>query len=130
MHSETITVVISAPTSAVFNFIADPFNMPEWAIEFCQGLTEAEGIYTALTPMGEMIVNIKSDKHTGVIDMYASPDGKGDFPLATRVLPLPDGQTAYTATFFHEPGIPEAAYQQQLGSLRKEMAHMQSLFIQ
>jgi len=128
MHSETVTVVIPTSKSAVFNYIADPANMPEWAIEFCQAIKKENGIYKAVTPMGEMIINIESNEATGVIDVFASTDGKSDFPLATRVLNLPDGQVAYTATFFQESGVPDEVYRQQLGSLRKEMDNMKSLF--
>ena len=130
MHSETVTVVIPASKSAVFNYIANPTNMPEWAIEFCQELREENGLYKAVTPMGEMIVHIKANEATGVIDLYTSADGKSDVPLATRVLPLPDGQAAYTAIFFQVPGVADEIYQQQLGSLRKEMDNMPSLFTQ
>lgn len=128
MHSETVTVVIPAPKSAVFNYMADPANMPEWAFEFCQELKKENGIYKAITPMGEMIVNIKANEDTGVIDLYASVDGKSDFPLATRVLSLPNGRTVYTAIFFQEPGVSDEIYQQQLGSFRKEMDNVKSLF--
>ncbi len=130
MHSETITVVIPAPQSSIFNYMADPTNMPEWATDFCQELREENGIYKAVTPMGEMIINIMANEETGVIDVYASADGKTDFPLATRVLALPDGQTAYTVTFFQESGVPDENFQQQLGSLRKEMDNVKNLFTQ
>lgn len=130
MHSETVTIVIPAPKSAVFNYMADPTNMPEWATGFCQELRNENGIYKATTPMGEMIVDIKANEETGVIDVFASPDGKSDFPLATRVVTLPDGQSAYTATFFQEPDVPDEMYQQQLGSFRKEMDNVKSLFTQ
>ncbi len=130
MHSETMTIIIPAPKSDVFKYIANPSNLPGWANEFCQDLKEENGIFTIVTPMGEMIFNIAANEETGVIDMYASPDGKSDFPLATRVLALPDGQTAYSVLFFQDPNISNDIYQQQLGSLRKEMDNVKSLFTQ
>jgi len=80
--------------------------------------------------MGEMIVDVSVDEATGVIDFFASPDGQADIPLATRVLSLPNGQTVYMAAFFQEPGISDEVYQQQLGSIRKEMDNLKSLFSQ
>lgn len=130
MHSETVTVFIPAPKSTVFQYMSDLSNMPEWAIEFCQDIKVEHGKYKASTPMGEMLVSVKIDEDSGVIDFYASPEGKSDYPLATRVLSLPDGQTAYIASFFQEPGIADEVYQQQLGSLRKEMDNIKSLFSQ
>lgn len=130
MHSETVTVVIPAPKTAVFNYMSDLSNMPEWATGFCQEMKQENGAFKAMTPMGEMIVRVSTNQETGVIDLYASPEGKSDFPLATRVLSLPDGQTAYTATFFQEPDVPDEMYQQQLGSFREEMDNIRSLFTQ
>lgn len=128
MQAETITVFIAAPKSAVFNYMADLSNLPEWAIEFCQDLKVEADQYKAMTPMGEMIVSADADEQTGVIDFYASPDGQPGFPVATRILSLPDGQTACMAAFFRQPGMPEEVYQDQLASLRKEMNHMKALF--
>lgn len=128
MQSETISAVLTAPSRVVFNYLSDPTNLPEWATEFCLGLSEENGVFTALTPMGELIIDIEADLDSGVIDMYASTDGCKGLPLATRALPISEAQTLYTVTLIREPSVPDATYQQQLGSLRKEMDNLRSLF--
>ena len=128
MQSETLSAILAAPARVVFNYLSDPNNLPEWATEFCLGLSEENGVYTAQTPMGELIMNVEADSKSGVIDMYASSDGQKGLPLATRALSLSEEQTLYTVTFIREPGVTDSMFQQQLGSLRKEMDNLRSLF--
>jgi hypothetical protein len=70
-------------------------------------------------------LDIRADKESGVIDMFAGPtkDRMAVFP--TRAVALPDGRTAYSFTMFQGPEMPDELFDAQLASLRREFANIE-----
>lgn len=130
MNSRTVTVVVNAPKNDVFSFLSRIENLPKWATEFCQELRKVGGKYKII-PCGpspsELFFDIKSDKETGVIDMFAGPteEQMGLFP--TRVVELPGG-TAYTFTMFQAPGMSDEVFDSQYESLKREFENIKTRF--
>jgi hypothetical protein len=60
--------------------------------------------------------------------MHAGPtmDELALFP--TRVVPLPDGRSAYTFTMFQAPGTPDELFESQYQSLLRELENLQREF--
>jgi hypothetical protein len=73
MRSETVTAVVPAPTSAVFEYMSDIERLPEWATEFARELKRHGEDYKVVNGLGEFYFEIKADSQTGVIDMFAGP---------------------------------------------------------
>ena len=59
--------------------------------------------------------------------MFAGPtkDAMAVFP--TRAVALPDGRTAYSFTMFQGPDMPDALFEAQHASLRRELANVERL---
>ena len=106
MRSETVTTVLAAPRDAVFDYMSDIECLPEWATEFARELKRDGEDYKVVNGLGEFYFEIRADRHTGVIDIFAGPtkDEMAVFP--TRAMGLPDGRTAYT--FHNVPGARHA----------------------
>jgi hypothetical protein len=128
MRNATVTAVIAAPRDAVFEYLANIDNLPEWATEFARELKRDGDDYKVVNGLGEFYFDIRADAATGVIDMFAGPtkDQMAVFP--TRAVPLPDGHTAYSFTMFQTPGMPDELFEAQHQSLRREFANIEKAF--
>ena len=128
MRSHTVTTVLPAPRHEVFAYLSEIENLPEWATEFARELVRDGDDYKVVNGLGEFFFTIRSDPDTGVIDMYAGPakDQMALFP--TRVVALPDGRSAYSFTMFQAPDMPDALFESQHASLRREFAQIERRF--
>jgi hypothetical protein len=128
MRSETVTAVVPAPRTAVFEYMSDIEKLPEWATEFARELKRQGEDYKVVNGLGEFYFEIKADSQTGVIDMFAGPskDKMAIFP--TRVVALPDGSTAFSFTMFQAPDMPDALFESQHESLKREFTNIQAAF--
>ena len=128
MRSETVTTVLPAPQSEVFQFMSDIENLPRWANEFARELKREGEDYKVVNGLGEFYFQISADRQTGVIDMFAGPakDQMAIFP--TRAIALPDGRTAFSFTMFQAPDLPDELFESQYQSLKREFNNIQAAF--
>jgi hypothetical protein len=128
VRSETVTTIVRAPQTTVFEYMSDIEKLPEWATEFARELRREGEDYKIVNGLGEFYFEIKADPHTGVIDMFAGPakDQMAIFP--TRVVALPDGSTAFSFTMFQTPGMPDALFESQHESLKREFINIEAAF--
>ena len=128
MRSETVTAIVPAPPTAVFEYMSDIEKLPEWATEFARELKRDGEDYKVVNGLGEFYFEIQADSQTGVIDMFAGPskDQMAIFP--TRVVALPDGSTAFSFTMFQGPDMPDELFESQHESLKREFTNIQAAF--
>ncbi len=128
MNARTVTATFAAPSDEVFAYLSDVEKLPEWATEFARELKLVDGKHKVVNGLGEFFFEIRADPETGVIDMLAGPseDGLGLFP--TRVVPLPDGGSAFTFTMFQAPGQPDEQFEGQYASLLREFENLERRF--
>ena len=123
-----MTTVLDTDADTVFDWMADIENLPAWATEFARELRCEDGRYKVVNGLGEFFFDIRADRATGVIDMFAgpTPDAMAVFP--TRAVALPDGRCAYTFTMFQGPGMPDELFESQHRSLRREFENLERIF--
>lgn len=128
MINRTVTAVLDAPKEAVFAYLSNVENLPDWATDFARELKFEHGDAKVVNNLGELYFRIAADAETGVIDMYAGPtkDELALFP--TRVVALPDGRSAYTFTMFKAAGTPDDLFESQYESLRREFDNIRARF--
>jgi hypothetical protein len=128
MRSETVTTVLNAAPEAVFAYMSEIENLPDWATEFARELVRDGESYKVRNGLGEFLFEIRADPEVGVIDMFAGPskDAMGIFP--TRVVALPDGRSAYSFTMFQRPDMPDEVFEAQHESLKREFANIERRF--
>ena len=128
MRSKTVTTVVPASHTTVFEYMSDIEKLPEWATEFARELKRDGADYKVVNGLGEFYFEIKADSQTGVIDMFAGPskDQMAIFP--TRVVALPDGSTAFSFTMFQGPDMPDELFESQHESLKREFTNIQAAF--
>ena len=59
MRSETVTTVIPAPQTAVFEYLSDIEKLPEWATEFARELKRDGADYKVVNGLGEFYFEIR-----------------------------------------------------------------------
>ena len=126
MNSRTVTAVLAAPKREVFSYLADIDNLPEWATEFARELKVVDGKHKVVNGLGEFFFEIRSDEQTGVIDMFAGPTEEELALFPARVVELPDDGSAFTFTMFQGPGMPDALFESQYESLRRELENVEA----
>ena len=128
MRHATVTTVLEAPRDVVFEYMADIENVPHWATEFARELKRGPDGYRVVNGLGEFHFEIRADRDTGVIDMYAGPDAEQLAVFPTRAVGLPDGRTAYSFTMFQAPDMPDELFDAQRASLHREFANIEAIF--
>ena len=120
--------VLDASSDRVFDYIADVENLPEWATDLARQLRRDGNDYKVRNGLGEFFFTISADAATGVIDMFAGPSKDELAVFPTRVVPLPDGRTAYTFTMFQGPGMRDELFEAQHASLQREFTNIERVF--
>jgi hypothetical protein len=125
MRSKTVTAVLEADHTSVFDYLSDIERLPEWATEFARELRRDGDDYKVVNGLGEFYFAINADPRTGVIDMFAGPSKREMALFPTRVVSLPGGRTAYSFTMFQGPDMPDNLFEAQHESLQREFANIE-----
>ena len=108
--------------------MADIEKLPQWATQFARELKREGEDYKVVNGLGEFYFKIKADPETGVIDMFAGPTKRQMAIFPARAVPLPDGRTAFRFTMFQAPDMPDALFESQHQSLKREFANIEGAF--
>ena len=91
-RSRHVGRVIHCPPARVYDFVADPENLPEWAGGLAQSKVEREGdVVLADSPMGRVRVRFTPRNDLGVLDHDVILPSGETVNNPVRVLAHPDG---------------------------------------
>ena len=126
MQSNTQSVTIRRDPVTVFEYVAGPLNLPQWATEFCQDVRPHGDDWLVTTTEGDVPVAFRTDPEAGVVDFVLRPAPGVEVVAASRVLPNGDG-AEYVFTQFQAPGMPDEAFDGQVAALRRELDQLKDL---
>lgn len=127
MRSDTQTITIAAPVEEVHAFVADPGNLPRWAIGFAKSVAPADdGRWLVESPAGPVTVRVDADARRGTVDFVMQPAPGVEGVAHSRVVPNGDG-AEYIFTQFQSPGMPDEVFAQQVESVAREFAALKAL---
>lgn len=126
MRADTKTISIEADPRKIVHFLADPRNLPRWAVGFAKGIREEGGRWLVQTGAGEMVVRIVSDEATGVVDFWMSPAPGVEVLAASRVMPRGSG-SEYSFTQFQAPGMPDDVFQKNVKAVEHELTVLKAI---
>jgi hypothetical protein len=126
MRADTKTIAINANKEIVVKFLADPANLPRWAVGFAKSVRRDEERWLVTTAGGEVAIRIVADPESGVVDFYMSPAPGVEGLAASRAIPSRDG-VEYVFTQFQAPDMPDDAFDKSVKALAHELTVLKAL---
>lgn len=126
LPSNTQSAAVDAGPSELFDFLADPRNLPRWAVGFCRAIRSDGDRWVATTPQGEVSIRYVTNRDSGTIDFHISPAPAVEFTAFSRVLPNGDG-AEYVFTQYQLPGMSADLFAGQIAALAEELHVVQSI---
>jgi hypothetical protein len=128
-RSDTRAVTIGAAPAEVFEFVADPESLPQWAVGFCRAIRRddaAPGRWIVTTSQGDLPIRYVTDAALGVIDFYLSVAPGVEAAAFSRVVPNGEG-AEYIFTQFQAPRMPDDVFEGQVRALVAELQVLRGL---
>jgi len=126
MRSNTEHVTINTDHRHLFTFLADPGNLPKWAVGFCRAIRRDGDRWMVQTLRGEVAVRYVTQPDLGIIDFYISLAPETEVTAFSRVLPNGDG-SEYVFTQFQSPEMPDDVFEAQVRALKEELVVLRAL---
>ena len=126
MRADTKTISIDADPAKVTQFVADPRNLPRWAVGFAKAVRREGDCWYVKTATGEMGLRISADEKSGVIDFLMSPTPGVEGLAASRVIRR-GRKSEYIFTQFQSPGMTDEAFRQSVKTLEHELTVLKAL---
>lgn len=126
VKSDTQTVRLQTDAAAAFNFLADPKNLPLWAVGFCRGIREEDDHWIVDTASGECPLDIAADSARGTVDFHIYPAPGIRATAYSRVLDC-EGGCEYVFTQFSIPSAPDEVFQANVEALKEELVVLRSV---
>jgi hypothetical protein len=126
MRADTKTISIEANPTKIVRFLADPTNLPRWAVGFAKAIRAEGGRWFVQTGAGEMSVRIVSDEATGVVDFWMSQTPEVEALAASRVIPRGSG-SEYVFTQFQAAGMPDDMFNKNVKALEHELTVLKAI---
>jgi hypothetical protein len=127
MNADTQAITVAASRDDVVAFLADPENLPRWAVGFARGIRREGESWIVQTAQGEMPIRIVADAALGTIDFHMTVAPEIEAVAYSRVLPNGAG-VEYIFTQFQLPGMPDEVFAGQRQALAEELAILPILF--
>ena len=128
--TRTVSVSISASPKQVYEFAANPANLPKWAPGFVKSIANRDGQWVAETTMGEVTFAFAEQNSFGILDHGVTLQSGESFFNPMRVVANGQGSEVLFTLFRHAP-MTEAEFDRDatvvLGDLEKLKAVIEAL---
>ena len=117
------TISIHADYDKAFEYITNPLNQKEWAVNFIKDVVFEDGKYIATTSFGKAGLECHCDKKNGVIDWIMG----GGEPIKTRLIKNLKG-CEYSFVLFQPDGMPDIVWEKEgIPGLIEELETLKSI---
>jgi len=120
LQSRTLTMSISREADAVYQFISNPANLPQWATAFCRSIRQTGSDWIMQTSAGEMKVRFVAPNEFRVADHFVSPAPGVEIYVPMRVLPNGSGSEV-VFTLFRQPDMPEEKFAEDIALVKRDL---------
>jgi hypothetical protein len=126
MRSNTQTISIDSPAHRVFRFVAEPINLPRWAIGFAKDIEPDGEAWRVTTGQRQVSLRVATDVRLGVIDFHMSVAEEVEGVAHSRVLARGAG-AEYVFTQFQSPSMPDDVFDGQVEALGHELIALKAV---
>lgn len=108
----TKTIEIDRSAAEGFDFIADPENMPRWAIHNVMAIRRLEGgRWEMETPRGKGILVPRFERAGGILDHEFIDASEGVWRVSARIVPVGPSESVYMITLPKPDPMPVEAFE-------------------
>ena len=128
LRSDTRAVSIDADPAHVYEFIADPANLPTWAVGFCRVIRRDGDTdrWIVTTGHGELPIRYVTNSVAATIDFHFGDAATGENVAYSRV--VPNGRGAeYIFTQIQPREMPDERFEAQIRALIEELQVLRAL---
>lgn len=126
MRHDAQSIAIEATPEAVRGFVADPANLPRWAVGFAQAVRQENGRWLVRTAAGEVPVETTADPGSGVVDFHLEPAPGAQVTAYSRAVPAGAG-TLYTFIQIQSDGMPDEVFDGQVAAVGHELVALKAI---
>lgn len=110
-NSRTISVSILCPVKQVYEFLAEPLNLPTWAASFTGKIEHLSGNdWLADIEGNPVIVRYHPRNEFGILDHAVFPEGTTPLTTPMRIVANGDDGTELLYTHYQRPGVSDEVY--------------------
>jgi hypothetical protein len=120
LKSDTQTVRLPVDAATAYAFIANPQNLPTWAVGFCRAIERDGNSWIVETAGGHCGLDVEADAERRTIDFHMRPAPAVTLVAFSRVLACLDG-CEYVFTQFGVPSMPDEAFNSSVAALKEEL---------
>jgi len=120
LRSKTVSVSIESPPRRVYEFVANPENLPKWATTFCRSVRKSGGEWIVETPDGPMGMRFVGRNDFGVLDHYVTVKPGIEILNPMRVVPNGSG-SEIIFTSFQLPGMSNERFAEDAGFVERDL---------
>jgi hypothetical protein len=127
--TQHISVSINRPADQVYEFAANPQNLPQWAAGLSGSIQQIDGEWVAESPMGRVRVNFTPRNQFGVLDHTVTlPSGVSVYnPM--RVFPNQEGSEVLF-TLYRRPEMSDQAFAEDAQAVTRDLNMLKRLLEQ
>lgn len=120
LESRTLTVTIAREADAVYQFVSNPANLPQWATAFCKSIRPAGADWLMETTAGPMRVRFVPPNAFRVADHLVSPAPGVEIHVPMRVLQNGSGSEV-VFTLFRPPEMPPEKFAEDIRLVQQDL---------
>ncbi|EJL88595.1 Polyketide cyclase / dehydrase and lipid transport [Herbaspirillum sp. CF444] len=126
LPTRLLHVTIERRLQDVYDFLADPANMPQWASGLGKGIEQIDGKWLADTPEGKLEVRFAPANDVGVLDHeVVTTSGESVF-IPMRVVANGDG-CELTFILFRQPGMSDDKFNEDTAWVTRDLETLKTL---
>jgi len=124
--TRTPGIRIDRPMAEVYDYLADPTTMTEWASGLASGLRQVDGRWIGDTPEGPATIRFSPRNEFGIADHWVSLHGKAEIHMPVRVIGR-DGQSEVFITVFRQSDMDDATYARDVDWVGRDLARLKDV---
>ncbi len=125
LRATTLAVSIARPPQRVYEFIANPENLPRWAPAFCRSVRRSGNDWLVETSTGPVKLRFVAPNNLGVLDHIVTADNEEIYnPM--RVL-ANGGGSELLFTLFQRTGMTDAQFAEDITLVGRDLNTLKAL---
>jgi hypothetical protein len=122
-----ISITIRRLPAEVYDFVADPQNLPRWAAGLARAEVHREGdAWIADAPFGKVRVRFEERNSLGVLDHDVTLESGETVHNPMRVIPRAEG-CEFVFTLFRRPGMSDDEFQRDRAAVEADLRTLKQL---